>query len=233
MKFRISIAVCGLLLAVSANATQLFTNGGFETNGGFGSATFSSWLTGGTAGSDDDFYADNGFTTTINGFSTVGPFAGSWYAVTDDSGLVSPEESYIVQSVTIPVGFDISFSGEMFVNDQFGSSGSGAEIAIWAAGANPLTTAPLYVIQAFVDTGETGGAANPYVLYSQDITAQVTAGTTYEIGVLEEDATGPINVGVDSFSLVATPEPATLLPTALLGAGILLYSLRRKVRAQV
>jgi hypothetical protein len=239
MKFRISIGVCGLALAVSAHATQLYTNGGFETNGGTGSTSFTSWLTGGTVNSDDNFYADSSVddTTPLNQNSTVGPFAGTWYAVSDMSGLQDPESSYIIQQVTIPVGTaSVAFSGEMFVNDLFGGSGSGAEIAIWAAGANPLTTAALYVIQGFVDTGETGGAANPYALYTQDITAHVTAGTSYEIGVLEEDGNGPINVGVDSFSLVATsatPEPATLLPTALLGAGIVLYSLRRKVRAQV
>jgi hypothetical protein len=239
MRFRISIAFGGLLLAVSANASQLFVNGGFETNGGYGTTTFNSWSTGGTAASDDNFYADNGYTTPVNGNSTVGPFAGSWYAVSDNSGLVSPESSYIVQTVTIPLGTAaVSFSGEMFVNDLFGSSGLGAEIAVWAASVNVLTTAPLYVIQGFVDTGETTGSANPYLLYSQNITAHVTAGTTYQIGVLEEDAIGPINVGLDSFSLTATPgiltpEPATMLPTALLGAGILLYGLRRKVSAQV
>ena len=243
MRFRISMAVCGLALAISAKGTQLFTNGDFETNGGAAppnppgiSSAFTGWLTGGTANSDDDFYADSSVDdmTPLTGNGTVGPNTGNWYAVSDNTGLQEPEEAYIVQSVTIPVGTtDVAFSGDMFVNDIYGDEGSGGEIAIWAAGADPLSASPVYVIQSFVDTGEGFGQANAYVLYSVDITAHVTPGTTYEIGVLEEDAGGTINVGVDSFSLVAstaTPEPATLLPTALLGAAIILYSLRRKVR---
>jgi PEP-CTERM motif len=240
VKARLCVVLCGLSIALTARASELFVNGGFEANAGRGSTAFTSWLTGGTAASDDNFYADNSAndSTPVNGNPTVGPFAGTWYGVSDMSGLQSPESSYIVQLVTIPLGTtSVIFSGEMFVNDIFGGSGSGAEIGIWAAAANVLTTAPLFVIQAFVDTATAGGP-NPYVLYTLDVTAQVTAGSSYQFGVLEEDETGPINVGVDNFSLaatgsLATPEPATLIPTALLGAGIILFSLRRKVRGQV
>ena len=239
MKARLSVILCGLSIALTANASELFVNGGFEANGGRGTTAFTSWLTGGTAASDDNFYADNTTDATpVNGNPTVGPFAGTWYGVSDMSGLQSPESSYIVQLLTIPLGTtQVIFSGEMFVNDIFGGSGSGAEIGIWGAAANVLTTAPLFVIQAFVDTAVAGGP-NPYVLYTLDVTAHVTPGTSYQVGVLEEDETGPINVGVDNFSLaatgsLATPEPATLIPTALLGAGIILFSLRRKVRGQV
>ncbi|HEY1757233.1 MAG TPA: hypothetical protein VGG72_17800 [Bryobacteraceae bacterium] len=236
---RFSIFVCGLGLAISANASQLFTNGGLETNGGNGSTTFTGWTTGGTAGSDDDFYADDTDITPLNGFPTDGPDSGSWYGVSDMTGLVAPESSYLVQTVTIPVGtIDDLFTADIFVDDQFGASGLGGELAIWASGVNPLTTAPLYVIYS-ADTTVDGGSPNPYVAVSQDITAQVTAGTTYQIGVFESDSTGPINVGVDNFSLVATPgatttpEPGMLLPTVLLALGVIVYRARRKVAAQV
>jgi hypothetical protein len=134
---------------------------------------------------------------------------------------------------------DDLFSADIFVNDVFGSSGLGGEIAIWANGANPLLITPLYVIYGPSDTPLSGGAPNNYVVVSQDITGQVTAGTTYEIGVLESDSNGPINVGVDNFSLLATagsvstPEPAMLLPTALLAAGMFFYRARRKARGQI
>jgi hypothetical protein len=227
-----------LAVALSANASQLFTNGGLETNGGNGSTSFTGWTTGGTAGSDDDFYADDTDITPLNGFPTVGPNSGSWYAVSDMTGLVTPESSYLIQSVTIPVGtVDVAFSGDIFVNDQFGSGGTGGEIGIWASGANPLVTAPLFVIYGPVDTSVSGGEPNPYVLVSVDVTADVVAGSTYEFGVLESDSTGPINVGVDDFSLTAssssTPEPSMLFPTALLAAGMFIYRARRKARAQV
>jgi hypothetical protein len=241
MKLKLSALVCGVTLAVSANATNLFSNNGFETNGGNGTTAITGWTIAGTAGSDDAFYADNTITTPLNGFETVGAFAGSYYAVSDMTGIVTPEEAAIYQTVTIPGNATaVGFMGEMFVDDVFGGSGSGAEIAIWANGANPLTATPLYVIQAFVDTAETGSAPNPYVLYSQIITAQVTPGTTYEFGVLEEDSTGPINVGLDSFQLLetgpalATPEPGMLLPMALLAIGTFIYyRARRRFAAKV
>lgn len=227
-----------LVIAASANASQLFTNGGLETNGGNGSTSFTGWSTGGTATSDDDFYADNTGITPLNGFPTVGPDSGSWYAVSDMTGLVSPEEAYLIQSVAIPIGTtDLVFSADIFVNDQFGDSGNGGELAIWANGANPLTTGPLAVIYGPSDTALVDGNPNPYILVNVDVTSDVTAGGTYEFGVLESDATGPINVGVDNFSLnatsSATPEPAMLYPTALLAAGMFICRPRRKVRAQV
>jgi hypothetical protein len=123
----------------------------------------------------------------------------------------------------------------VFVNDQFGSSGLGGEVDIWAAGANTLTTAPLFVVLGPSDTAVTGGEPNPYVLGQRDITADLTPGTTYEIGVLERDSTGPINVGVDNFALIAstttTPEPGMLIPIGLMAAGMLTYRARRKARA--
>lgn len=235
MKFKFSAAVFGLLLAVSANASQLFSNGGFE------SGTLTSWSTGSTASSDDGFTVQSTDITPLNGDPTAGPDSGTYYAVSDGTGLVTPEETYLVQTITIPVGtVDDAFSADIFVNDQFGSSGFGGELAIWANGVNPLVTAPLYIISGPTDTTVVNGTPNPYVFISQDITAHVTAGTTYQIGVLEGDSFGPINVGVDNFSLIATPgststpEPAMLFPTALLATGMFYYRARRKAaRGQI
>jgi hypothetical protein len=240
MRFKVSAAILGLAFAVSMNASQLFTNGSLATNGGNGSTSFSGWVTGGTTGSDDDFYADNTDITPLNGNPTAGPDSPSaWYAVSDMTGLVTPETSYLIQTVTIPVGtVDDLLTLDLFVNDQFGSSGLGGEVAIWASGADPLTTAPLTVVYGPADTAVVTGAPNPWVAISQDITADVTAGTSYEIGVLESDSTGPINVGAANFSLVATPassvpEPGMLLPAGLLAAGMFAYRARRRARAQV
>jgi hypothetical protein len=222
-------AAVATALSLSVQASNLFTNPGFETG------DLTGWTVASTQGSDDGFYADNTTTTPLNGFPTVGPFAGNWYAVTDMSGLVTPETTTLTQSVTIPIGTTaVSISLEMFVNDQFGSSGTGAEVAIWANGANTLTAAPLFVLFGPIDTAVSGGTPNPYVLYQADITGDVTAGTTYTIGVLESDANGPINVGVDNFAVTATsgiPEPGTMGLTGLFAAAVLAYGARRKARA--
>jgi len=230
MTLKFATVLCALALAVSANAStvQLFANPGFETG------SLSGWTVASTAGSDDSFFADNTSITPLNGFPTVGAFAGSWYAVSDASGLVTPETTTLFQSVTIPVGTvqDI-LSIQWFVNDWNGGGSGFGEVAIWAAGANTLTTAPLFVVFGPRDTAVTGGAPNPYVGGPKDITADLTPGTTYEIGVLERDSTGPVNEGVDNFVLMASsvPEPGMLLPLGAMAAGMLVYRARRKVRA--
>jgi hypothetical protein len=230
MKFRLCLALCGSLACTSAFGTQLFVNGGFE-NG-----DLSSWNSGGTAGSGDAFSADN-TGVSPEGFPTVGPNSGSWYAVSDSTGCCAPgtEQAYLTQNVTIPLfSTDDLLSFAIFVNDDFGSSGAGGEVGIWAAGADPLLTGPLFLLYGPVDTAVSGGNPNPYVDESLDIASDVVAGLTYQIGVLESDTTGPINVGVDDFSLVtSTPEPGMLFPVALLGAGMLFYRARRKVRAEI
>jgi hypothetical protein len=239
------LAFCAALVcSFSLQASELFTNGGFE------SGSLAGWFLISTAPpSDDLFYADNTTSDPVNTFlPTVGPYQGSWYAASDTSGLASPplESTAIYQSVTIPVGTtDVAFSGAIFVNDwctyfSGGGSGScsagaGGEIAIWANGANPLTAVPIAVLYSADTSTGASGTPNPYTLVSTDVTSDLTAGLTYEIGALESDSTGLINVGIDSFSLVATgssgvPEPAMLIPTALLGAGMLIVRARRKVR---
>ncbi len=220
--------------SISANATELFTNGGFE------SGSLTGWTVTSTAGSDDSFTADDTSQTLLNGWATAGPDTGSWYAVSDGSGLVVPETTALTQSVTIPVGTvtDV-LSLDMFVNDQFGGSGLGGEVAIWASGVNTVTTAPLFIIFGPTDTTVASfGTGNPYVVLSTDVTGDLTAGTTYQIGVLEQDTSGPIEVGVDNFSLVTTagtggvPEPGMLLPTGLrLPQCVQAYCLRCKARA--
>lgn len=232
LKFSAVVGVLALTASANAASVQLFNNSGFETG------SLSGWTVASTAGSDDAFFADNTTITPLNGDATVGPFAGNWYAVSDQSGLVTPETTTLYQSVTIPVGSTSDIlSVEWFVNDQFGTSGLGGEVAIWAAGANTLTATPLFVVLGPRDTAVVGGVPNPYVLGSRDITADVTAGTTYEIGVLERDSTGYINVGVDNFTLTATtgtvttPEPGMLIPIGVMAAGMLVYRARRKARA--
>ena len=233
MSHRLTAVVVGVLFALSLRASELFTNGGFETG------DLTGWTVTSTPDSGDYFFADDTTITPDNGYPTVGPYSGSWYAVNDSTYLgVFPESTALTQTVTIPVGTtDVMFSADIFVNDVYGSlygsSGLGGEIAIWANGANPLTATPLFVLYGPTDTFQSDpGTPNAYVPVSMDITADVIAGTAYEFGVLESDSTGPIDVGVDNFSLAATsvPEPAMLLPAGLLALGMLIFRARRRDR---
>jgi hypothetical protein len=214
-----SYLLIGMTLAVSASATNLFVNSDFETG------NLNGWTVANSGGGDDTFNINNGTSTVASGNPTVGAADGTYYAVSDTSSLASPETTVIYQTVVIPGGMDISLSLDLFVNDvsgAFGSSGLGGEVGIWAGGANPATDAPVVVLGPY-DTFGSQGVPNPYVFLSADITADVTAGTTYEIGVLESDLGPPINVGVDDFTLTATPEPGTWLLTGAAMAGLLCF----------
>ena len=225
-----------LALAGSLGATQLFTNPGFEMgslNGWTVESTPSSGV--GSPSSDDSFFVSSSMLTPSTGNPTVGPADGTYYAVSDTDNLVSPETTVIYQTVTIPNTDSLILSLDMFVNDVYGglygSSGFGGEVAIWASGSDPLTATPTTVlfggpVDTFLDPQ---GDPNPYIFYSASILGDVTLGSTYEIGVLESDTSGPINVGIDDFSLM-TPEPGTLLLTGAFAAGLLCFGRARRSR---
>jgi hypothetical protein len=117
----------------------------------------------------------------------------------------------------------LSLSFSIFVNDIFGayygSSGLGGEVLL----LNSTGSSVVATLYGPNDAFETGGNPNNWVtVTNMNITADVVGGTTYQLQFLESDATGPINVGIDGVSLVATsasvPEPDMLIPIALLAA---------------
>jgi hypothetical protein len=227
MKVKVSAAICGLCLAFTANATELIANGGFV------SGDLTGWATASSAGSGGGWYVSDATVTPLNEFPTVGPNSGNDYAVTDGYG---PGTNVLYQSFTDPLGTTSAvLSFDAFLDDDFGASGFGGEVDLLAGNADPLTGTP---IASFFsqDTAVSNGVPNPYVAFSEDISGLLTPGGTYLIRAYESDSSGPINFGVDDFSLSATssaaaPEPATIIPTALL-AGVFAYrAWRRKARA--
>jgi hypothetical protein len=242
MKRAVAPLIC-LALSGLLNASDLFTNSTFETGNLSGWSLITSPSTG-TPTDNDAFAANDTDQDQDNGeLPTAGPFQGSWYSLSDTSGNRSPESAGLYQTVTIPIGTtSVILSAEIFVNDwceflsggALTSCGSGGEIGIWATGANPDTATPLHVLYTADTTTGTSGTPNPYVAVNDNITADVTPGTSYVIGVVESDTEGVINVGIDNFAVTASsgiaPEPAMLLPT-LAGLGTLIYRARRRARA--
>lgn len=226
MKAIIPAAICSLCFALTASATQLISNGGFE------SGDFTGWTTAMSAGSGGGWFVSNTTVTPLNGFPTVGPNSGNDYAVTDSYG---PGTNVLYQSFTDPLGTTSAvLSFDAFVDDDFGDSGFGGEVDLLAGNADPLTGTPLASFFS-QDTAVSNGLPNPYVAYSGDISGLLTPGSTYLIRAYESDSSGPINFGVDDFSLVATssataPEPATIIPTALLACVFAYRVGRRKAR---
>jgi hypothetical protein len=217
-----------LLFAVTvARADQLITNGGFESG-----------LTGWTANSNGDgnFTVTSATTTPLNFNATVGAHSGSNYAVSDDFS--GSQTQTLTQSFTTPTSFTSAIlSFEMFVNDiegsDFGSSGPGGQVSLLTS-----TGTLIGVLNGYDDTFENPmGVPNPYSLYSDDITALLSANTTYELQFSSTDTSGPLNVGVDDVSLITAaattspvPEPSSV--SLLATGGLLVFWLAyRKPKA--
>jgi hypothetical protein len=218
-------------LTCAANATQVFTNTGFESGA-------TGWtITNAASNSGPGSYAIiSGFLTPLTGNPTAGPASGTNYAVSDD---FAPGTYALTQGFTAPVGLTSALlSLKIFVNDFVGGSGTGATVDLLAAGADPITGPSLATFYT-ADTAVAGGVPNPYVSISNmNITASLVAGNSYQLRILSSSATGPINVGVDDVTLDITasvtgvPEPSFFVPTALV-AGLVLTRARhsRKARA--
>ncbi len=220
--------VFGLALTSGlANAApiQLITNGDFETG------TFFGWTVSDLAGGSGSWFIDdiNG-TTPVSGLSTVGPAAGSFYAVTDQTG---PGTHVLEQSFTVPVGAtSVLLSFDMFRNDwdsgpfvdpagltHLAGPNQHARVDIMTALASTFSTAVVDIVANLVTPGvDAGSDPNAYTPYLFDITGQVTGGTTYKLRFGEVDNQLFFNQGVDNVSILAQiPEPASL---ALLGIGL-------------
>lgn len=216
---RIAVLSFALTVAFTANASQLITNGGFE------SGDFTGWTvtTNDTSPAVGDWFVTDVSASPLNGFLTNGPASGDYYAVTDS---FEPGSRALTQSFVDPIGAtSVVLSFDIFVNDEFGDSGTGGQVDLLAGNANPLTGTPLTVLYGPSDTAVNGGVPNPWIDITMDITADLTPGDTYQLQFLESDATGPINMGVDDVSLDATPEPNTVL--LLISAGALAIARRR------
>jgi hypothetical protein len=226
--YKLLTSICVLSLALTARANEVLVNGGFETG------TFAGWTVSDVG--PGSFFVTSAPVTPLTGNPTVGPATGTFYAVSDQFG---PGSHVITQSFTAAANTDYLLSFDMFVNDYATAFGAGpqygGEADLIAGGADPLL-APMTTQFYQADAQVVGGIPNAYVHTSLDITGDLTAGDTYQLRFLESDSTAPLNVGVDSVSLIATPtatpEPKLLFfPLALL-AGIVVHRARRTARVQ-
>jgi PEP-CTERM motif len=202
--------------------SQLITNGGFEMG------TLAGWTSLSQPGTDGGWFVSSSFATPVQGFPTVGPASGTFYAVTDEPN--GPGSYVLLQSFTVPTNAtSVVLSFDMFAGNQFSSYCNGkldytiqasqcGRVDILSAAASPFETGAGVVDNLFSG----GDYCNdcPYTFYSFNLTGILTPGRTYQLRFGEVDNFDYYNLGVDNVSLLAaipTPEPGSML---LLATGL-------------
>ena len=236
MKLFRAIAITAALAATQgASATELISNGGFESG-------LSAWTVSDLAGGSGSWFSVSGTSAPLSGLSTVGPFVGSGYALSDQVG---PGTHALTQTFTVaPSASSVILSFNMFANSYGGSVANGGvldhtgaavelgRVDLLSVGAGAFDTGA-GVISNFFSGVDSGSTPNPYTSYTFDITSLVAAGGTFQLRFAESDNQGFFNMGVDNVSIDAqagaVPEPGSI---ALLGLGLFgMASLRRRKQA--
>jgi len=194
-------------------ASGAVTNGGFETNGGAGTSTFTGWTVVDQTGGSGSWFVQTGTGSPLNGFTTPAPTEGAFAAMTDQTG---PGSHVLYQDVTVPaaggtLNFDlfIDNSASAFAtpspatldftvspNQQFRMDIMNTTAGDFDVGAGVLAN----VFQTNPGDPLTNGG---YVPVSFNLDA--FAGQTVRLRFAEVDNQGFFNVGIDSVRIVAPP----------------------------
>ena len=87
-------ALLFLAIAFTLNASQILNNGSFESG-------LTGWTVTNSTTDGSGWFVTNQSQTPLNGYPTVGPSNGSYYAVTDEAG---PGLHALTQTFTDPLG---------------------------------------------------------------------------------------------------------------------------------
>lgn len=223
------------MLAVPAGAaTELLTNGGFETG------DFTGWTASVFASSNGTVEVTSGSAAPVSGLSVVGPSEGSHHVLTGQSG---PGAYSVMQGFTVPgspgdllLSFDIfaATDADLFDNglDPFCCGATQhTRVDILAAGSGAFELGPAVVhtvLAPFID----GSFGVPYRSVLADLTGILAPGGSYLLRFAQTDNAGFFTMGVDNVSLTASPVP---LPAAglLLAGSLGLFGGLRLVRRAV
>lgn len=233
MKNMILAAAVALLPIATASATELISNGDFETG------TFAGWTVTDLAGGSGTWYIDTPGTSTPDSGSSTSAAGGSphgaFYAVSDQVG---PGTHVLSQLFTWDGIGSLMLNFDMFANDA--DSGPFVDPAGLDHNAGPNQHVRVDILTAAASVFDTGAGVvssliaptvdpqannpNPFTAYGFDLSG-LGAGT-YQLRFGEVDNQLFLNMGVDNVSLQAdVPEPGTL---ALFAISLASLGLRRR-----
>jgi hypothetical protein len=225
MKFeKLALAAVLAGAACQAQATELITNGGFETG------DFTAWGVTVLPSSNGNLTVESGSAGPLSALVNAGPSAGSFFALTDQSG---PGTYVLTQGFSVAPGttavtlkFDLfanNYAGSTIVDpiglDHTGPANQHVRVDLLTGAASAVDTGG-GVIANFYLGADAGSNPNPWTSYTIDLTGLAPVGGSYQIRFAEVDNQGFFNMGVDNVSIAAVPEPQAYL-MMIAGLGLL------------
>ena len=207
------VAAAFVALSSSVSGVEVIVNGGFESNTGVGTASFSSWtiVRENSAGVTGNFVVQTGNQSPTTRFAVPLPPGGAFTAMTDQTG---PGRTAIYQDITVPTTGAVWLALRLHVQNQSNEFAAPATLdfnvvpnqqvrvdvmdpaaATFDVGAGVLTN--VYATQ----TSTTPGAS----YFPLSINLQSFAGRTVRIRVAEVDNVHGLVVGVDQVSVTSVP----------------------------
>lgn len=192
-------------------ATGAVTNGGFETNGGAGTNTFTGWTVVDQANGSGSWFVQTGTGSPQNAFTVPAPTEGAFAAMTDQGG---PGSHVLYQDVAVPAGGG-TLNFDLFISNQGAVFASPATLDFNVSPNQQFRVDIMSTTAGDFDVG-TGVLANVfqtnpsdpltnggYVTVSFDMGA--FAGQTVRLRFAEVDNQGFFNAGIDNVRIVAPP----------------------------
>ena len=200
-------------LSSAVSAVEVIVNGGFETNAGVNTASFTNWIVvrENAAGVTGNFLVQSGTQSPTTRFAVPAAPGGAFTAMSDQTG---PGRTAIYQDITVPTSGAVWLALRLHVQNQSDEFAAPATLdfnvvpnqqvrvdvmnpaaAMFDVGAGVLTN--VYATQ----TSSAPGAA----YFPLSINLQPFAGQTVRIRISEVDNLHGLVVGVDQVSVTSVP----------------------------
>ncbi|MEO7254167.1 MAG: hypothetical protein ABIZ64_08005 [Casimicrobium sp.] len=210
------------LVAVSSgvNAVEVIVNGGFESNTGAGSASFSNWtiIRENSAGVTGNFLVQTGTQSPTTRFAVPLPPGGAFTAMTDQTG---PGRTAIYQDITVPSTGAVWLGLRLHVQTQSDEFAAPATLDFNVVPNQQVRVDVMNPAAAAFDVGA-GVLTNVYATQTStipdanyfplSINLKPFAGQTVRIRISEVDNLHGLVVGVDQVSVTSVPV-GTCAPT--------------------